>query len=351
LKARYLVSGCLLGENCKYDGKNNYTEKLDSFRKLGILVGVCPEVLGGLPTPRTPSEIVDGYVYTKDGVDVSSEFNAGAEYALKIGKYKKVKKAILKSNSPSCGNEQVYDGTFSNTLTYGDGVTVSLLKENGYRIYDENTNCIYDAIVVAAGSSERSGLTFNKVFEYCKNKSCIESAVEPFLCDYLCRKVIVVAKKEEIKLMESFFDFTDRVEIVEGGQSREESVLNGLNRCERNIVLIHDGARPYISDELKDSIVDQMLDGADNVVPYLNKEFGSEFDYSIDNKCIQTPQAYKKDNLLDAFKDLDLSKYRDESSIYGLKHNINYVDGDIKNTKLTVIEDIKKWREYDEDNL
>ena len=114
---RIVVSGCLLGENCKYNGGNNYNEKLAEFLKGHEVVGVCPEVLGGLPTPRNSSEIVDGVVRHKDGTCVDDEFRKGAEIALEIVKKHNAELVILQSRSPSCGVDTIYDGTFSKTLS------------------------------------------------------------------------------------------------------------------------------------------------------------------------------------------------------------------------------------------
>lgn len=130
------VSACLLGENCKYNGGNNYSEKLAKFLEGHEVVGVCPEVFGGLPTPRPSSEIVDGVVRHKDGTSVDMEFRKGAEVSLKIVKDMGAELVILQSRSPSCGVGTIYDGTFSKTLIPGDGVFVKLLKENGIRVMD-----------------------------------------------------------------------------------------------------------------------------------------------------------------------------------------------------------------------
>ena len=130
------VSACLLGENCKYNGGNNYNEKLAEFLKGHEVIGVCPEVLGGLPTPRNTSEIVDGVVKHKDGTSVDREFRKGAEISLEMVKAMGAELVILQSRSPSCGVDTIYDGTFSKTLISGDGIFVQLLKENGIRVMD-----------------------------------------------------------------------------------------------------------------------------------------------------------------------------------------------------------------------
>ena len=133
---KILVSACLVGENCKYNGKNNYNEKLCEFLKNHQVVTVCPEVLGGLPTPRIPSEIVNGEVLNKEGISVDKEFRLGAEKAFQIAMDEKVDLAILQSRSPSCGVKEIYDGTFSKTKIPGSGVFARMLIEAGVKVLD-----------------------------------------------------------------------------------------------------------------------------------------------------------------------------------------------------------------------
>ena len=130
---KVLVSACLLGENCKYSGGNNRNERLLAWlEERGYeAVPVCPEQMGGLPTPRTPAEIVDGAVMTKDGKNVDAEFRRGAEIALQEAKRYGIWMAILQPRSPSCGVKQVYDGTFSGRKVNGQGVFAKLLLKNG----------------------------------------------------------------------------------------------------------------------------------------------------------------------------------------------------------------------------
>lgn len=130
------VSACLLGENCKYNGGNNYSTKVSEFVKDHEVISVCPEVMGGLPVPRESSEIVDGVVRHKDGMSVDEEFRKGAELALKKVLENGVELVILQSRSPSCGVKEVYDGTFSGKLIQGQGVFAKLLKENNIRVLD-----------------------------------------------------------------------------------------------------------------------------------------------------------------------------------------------------------------------
>ncbi len=133
-KEMILVSACLVGVNCKYSGKNNYNDKILKLVQEGEAVLVCPEQLGGLTTPRPPAEIRSGRVYANDGMDVTAQFNAGAQETLKIAKLYDCKKAILKSKSPSCGCHKIYDGSFSDILIDGDGITTKLLKGNGIEV-------------------------------------------------------------------------------------------------------------------------------------------------------------------------------------------------------------------------
>lgn len=130
------VSACLLGENCKYNGGNNYSTKVSEFVKGHEVISVCPEVMGGLPVPRESSEIVDGVVRHKDGMSVDEEFRKGAELALKKVLENGVELVILQSRSPSCSVKEVYDGTFSGKLIQGQGVFAKLLKENNIRVLD-----------------------------------------------------------------------------------------------------------------------------------------------------------------------------------------------------------------------
>ena len=134
IKEKILVSACLAGVNCKYDGGNNQHEKIvDLIRNKDVIL-VCPEQLGGLKTPRPAAERVKDKVVTKEGNDVTTEYQRGAQEVLNIAKKFNVKKAIFKSRSPSCGINEIYDGTFSHTLKSRDGVTAELLRKNGIEV-------------------------------------------------------------------------------------------------------------------------------------------------------------------------------------------------------------------------
>lgn len=130
------VSACLLGENCKYNGGNNESKKLREYVKGHTVVPICPEVMGGLPTPRDPAEIVDGVVRQKSGRSVDEEFRAGARVAIKKIKDAGAEVVILQSRSPSCGVNEIYDGTFSGRLVKGKGVFAEMLEEEGIKAVD-----------------------------------------------------------------------------------------------------------------------------------------------------------------------------------------------------------------------
>ena len=133
---KIIVSACLLGENCKYSGGNNQCDELITLLAGHEVIPVCPEVLGGLPVPRIPAEIVHGTVINRNGVSVDGKFRRGAEEALKICLREKPDLVILQSRSPSCGIGMIYDGSFSGKLVPGNGVFATLAKEKGFRVSD-----------------------------------------------------------------------------------------------------------------------------------------------------------------------------------------------------------------------
>ena len=134
-----LISACLMGFNCKYNGRNNALPEdvLQALRRRYRLIPVCPEAAGGLPTPRAPSERLGSRVINRDGQDVTAAFQRGAELAVRLAERFGTRFALLKSNSPSCGNGTIYDGSFSGRLVPGDGVTAEYLK-NKSLIISEN---------------------------------------------------------------------------------------------------------------------------------------------------------------------------------------------------------------------
>lgn len=132
-----LVSRCLLGERCRYDGASRPCPGVERLRERFVLVPICPECDGGLPVPRPSCERRGERVVTRDGQDKTAAYRLGAEAALAKAKETDAKIALLKSRSPSCGVGVIYDGNFTRTLTQGDGVTAKLLKENGITVFDE----------------------------------------------------------------------------------------------------------------------------------------------------------------------------------------------------------------------
>ena len=137
MKEKILVSACLLGIDCKYSGGNNLNEKVLEYIKDYEVIPVCPEIMGGLSTPRPPSERIGDKVLNNQGTNVTNEYTKGALETLKLAKLFNVKKALLKAKSPSCGKGKVYDGTFTSTLIEGNGVTVDLLESNGIEVISE----------------------------------------------------------------------------------------------------------------------------------------------------------------------------------------------------------------------
>lgn len=133
-----LVSACLLGCPCRYDGKSKPNDAVLALMSQYTLIPICPEQMGGLATPRIPAERKDGGVFTENGGDVTGQYRRGAEEALRLARLYGCKYAILKERSPSCGSGQIYDGSFSRTLISGDGVTAQLLKESGITVLGES---------------------------------------------------------------------------------------------------------------------------------------------------------------------------------------------------------------------
>ena len=140
MKKPLLISACLLGLACRYDGKSKPLDAslLDALRRRWRLVPVCPEQLGGLATPRAPSERQGDRVVSRAGRDVTEQYRRGAEQACFLCDLFGCENALLKERSPSCGSGEVYDGSFSGTLTPGDGVTAAALKARGVRVYGES---------------------------------------------------------------------------------------------------------------------------------------------------------------------------------------------------------------------
>lgn len=142
-KKKVLVSACLLGRNCKYDGGNNYSEALVRYlkEKAVEVMEVCPEVEGGLPVPRVPVELVDGVAINRAGEDVDACFRAGVKAVLDRIREEEITAAILQPRSPSCGAEQVYDGSFTGRLVPGEGMFARALRQAGIPVFDAAAFC------------------------------------------------------------------------------------------------------------------------------------------------------------------------------------------------------------------
>ncbi|HPS58301.1 MAG TPA: DUF523 domain-containing protein [Spirochaetota bacterium] len=139
---KYLISSCLTGINCRYNGTSSYVKELARLVDSGLAITFCPEVLGGLPVPRTRCELVSDshnriHAYGIDGTDYTFSFVLGAERSLKLAKYNQISTAILKSKSPSCGCGKIYDGTFSGTLVQGNGITADIFLRSGIDVINE----------------------------------------------------------------------------------------------------------------------------------------------------------------------------------------------------------------------
>ena len=133
-----VVSNCLIGCNCRYDGKNCRSKDVRALAKGNVLIGVCPEQAGGLATPRNPAEIQGRKVISSAGKNVTREYARGAKAALDLAKLNKAQYAVLKAKSPSCGKGVIYDGTFTGGKTEGNGVTAQLFLDNGIEVFTED---------------------------------------------------------------------------------------------------------------------------------------------------------------------------------------------------------------------
>ncbi len=142
---KIIISGCLLGEKCRYNGEKAKPEVLEQMQAIILkiskeyeMVSACPEVMGGLPIPRVPAEINGEKVINEKGEDVTKEYITGAAKVVKIAKEEKVVMAILKDGSPSCGSTEIYDGSFAKRKIKGEGITTKELRKNGIKVFSEN---------------------------------------------------------------------------------------------------------------------------------------------------------------------------------------------------------------------
>lgn len=135
---KLLISSCLLGVSCRYDGRSVPNDNAKKLSEKFSLVPFCPEIYGGLSTPRVPSERIGERVISKAGADVTDNYNKGAHEGLKLCRELGIEIALLKEKSPACGSNKIYDGTFSGTLVDGEGVLTELLRKNGIKVYGES---------------------------------------------------------------------------------------------------------------------------------------------------------------------------------------------------------------------
>lgn len=133
---KILVSACLLGENCKYNGGNNYNAAVAEFVKSKEILPICPEMMAGMGCPRTPIEIVDGVLMDRNGNNVDESMREAVAQAMELIRKENIQCAVLQSRSPTCGVNQIYDGSFSGTLIKGSGFFVQALKDAGYQVID-----------------------------------------------------------------------------------------------------------------------------------------------------------------------------------------------------------------------
>ena len=137
-RPRILVSACLLGVNCRYNGERKKLEGIERLMERAELIPVCPEILGGLPTPRPPAERVGERVMNREGADVTEAYQRGAQETLRLAELFGAKVALLKERSPSCGMGKIHDGSFQGRIVDGSGVTAELLSSHGISVYGES---------------------------------------------------------------------------------------------------------------------------------------------------------------------------------------------------------------------
>ncbi len=134
---KYAISKCLCGHNCKYNGGNNLNNKLKDLENNNEVITICPEIFGGLPIPRIPFELINGKAINKEGLDITKEVLEGCNKALKLILDNNIDLVILKENSPTCGVNYIYDGTFTHTKIKGCGLLTQMLKENNIKVISD----------------------------------------------------------------------------------------------------------------------------------------------------------------------------------------------------------------------
>ena len=206
----------------------------------------------------------------------------------------------------------------------------------------------YSAIIPCGGIGSRLNLGYNKILLKVKDEYLIEKTIKNFLNDCDCKEVIIVYQETDLKSLKDILKHP-KIRFTIGGQSREESVYNGLKIAKYECVLIHDGARPNIKVDLIKRIKEKLINN-DCVIPIVKSKDATLIDekYHFNEvSLIQTPQALKKDILLKAMENVDLGKFKDDGSIYAYyyKKDIATVLGDYSNIKVTTIDDLNKIEE------
>lgn len=206
----------------------------------------------------------------------------------------------------------------------------------------------YSAIIPCGGIGSRLNLGYNKILYKINDKLLIERTIDNFILDEDCLEIVVVYQKDDYNLLNETIKHP-KVKFVLGGACREESVYNGLKIASLDYVLIHDGARPNISKELIERIKDK-LNEYECVIPTVKSKDATLINnayHSNEILLIQTPQALKRELLIKAMEQVDLSKFKDDGSIYSYvyKKEIGIVEGDYSNIKVTTVDDLNKIME------
>lgn len=244
---KIMVSACLLGENCKYNGGNNRNQDLLRMLANHIVIPVCPEVLGGLPTPRVPAEIVDGIVMNRDGVSVDSAFRRGAEKATALAIQEQPDLIILQPRSPSCGVNQIYDGTFSGKRIRGSGIFAEQARQAGFHVMDAEDVCRH----ISNGHTPEKSLPFRA----CQPNPGQDEKDENGVCAMAARIRIADTTREEREqivaesignlsglcdgcspgIIEMYQDYIDgRKELREVNAAFNARYISGMQGPERN---------------------------------------------------------------------------------------------------------------------
>lgn len=205
-----LVSSCLMGENCKYNGGNNRNDELIGLLKDHNIISVCPEVLGGLSAPRPPAEIINGRVMDKNGNDLTEAFRKGAKEVVDAAIKYDCAAAVMKSRSPSCGKDVIYDGSFSGKLINGDGVTAQALSDAGIPVFTEED---------VSGAFQRF-LNLAPIYNLPANE-----AAPALLGKLLCRKIGESIQKLRITETEAYCGEEDTACHAHRGKTKRNEVL------------------------------------------------------------------------------------------------------------------------------